>query len=461
LEDLARMMLELARRHGAEYADVRFEGTVGSGLDYRDKELKEAVTSSDDGVGIRALYKGAWGFASTNDLTKGRLKDAVAKAVKIAKLCSLSVKEPEVLAQVKVERAKIDWAPRKDPMDTDLEDKVAILAAVDRSARSVKGISAVSVGYYDTKIECRFFSTEGTSIVHHTVITSLQANIVGKGHGKISSMRLRFGGTEGLEVLDRSDPVEGAKDMAERVVRVLTAKKPPSGRLPLVADPDLTGVLVHEALGHACEADAILGGDSILDGSMGKKIASELVTIYDDPTKRGAFGSYPFDDEGVKSRRKVLVEKGVLREFLHSRTTAQRLGMSPNGSARAESYSARPLVRMSNTFMGGGDRKLEELLEGIKLGVYAMGSRGGQVDTAKGTFQFNAQEAFLIEKGRITVPLRDLSLSGETLKMLSDVVALANDSRVGDPGYCGKGQWVPVGDGGPHMLVSRAVVGGG
>jgi TldD protein len=119
-----------------------------------------------------------------------------------------------------------------------------------------------------------------------------------------------------------------------------------------------------------------------------------------------------------------------------------------------------PLVRMSNTFMGGGDQKLEELLEGIKLGVYAKGSRGGQVDTAKGTFQFNAQEAFLIENGKITVPLRDLSLSGETLKMLSDVVGLANDSRVGDPGYCGKGQWVPVGDGGPHMRISQAVVGG-
>jgi TldD protein len=228
-----------------------------------------------------------------------------------------------------------------------------------------------------------------------------------------------------------------------------------------VADQDLTGVLVHEALGHACEADAILGGDSILEGSMGKKIASELVTIYDDPTIRGAFGSYPFDDEGVRTRRKVLVEDGVLREFLHSRTTAQRLGMAPNGSARAESYSARPLVRMSNTFMAGGDRKLEELLEGIKLGVYAKGSRGGQVDTAKGTFQFNAQEAFLIEKGRITAPLRDLSLSGETLRMLADVVALADDSRVGDPGYCGKGQWVPVGDGGPHMRVKQAVVGGG
>jgi len=461
LEDLGRMMLELAAKHGAGYADVRFERTEGSGLDYRDRELKEAVTSSDDGVGIRALYKGAWGFASTNDLTKARLKDAVAKAVKIAKLCALSVREPEVLGPVKAERARVDWPPRKDPMDMALEDKVAILVKVDRSARTVKGVNAVSVGYYDCKVECGFFSTEGAAIVHHTAFTSLQANIVAKGRGHISSMRLRLGGTEGLEVLDGQDPIEGARDMAQRTVRMLSGKRPPSGRLPLVADQDLTGVLVHEALGHACEADAILGGDSILEGSMGKKIASELVTIYDDPTIRGAFGSYPFDDEGVRTRRKVLVEDGVLREFLHSRTTAQRLGMAPNGSARAESYSARPLVRMSNTFMAGGDRKLEELLEGIKLGVYAKGSRGGQVDTAKGTFQFNAQEAFLIEKGRITAPLRDLSLSGETLRMLADVVALADDSRVGDPGYCGKGQWVPVGDGGPHMRVKQAVVGGG
>jgi TldD protein len=460
MEDLAKLLLTLARKHGAEYADVRFERTEGSGLDYRDKELKEAVTSTDEGIGIRALFKGAWGFASTNDLTKDRLKDAVAKAVKIAKLCSLSVKEHEGLAPVKIEHATVNWKPKKDPMNMALEDKVQVLKDVDKAARTVKGINAVTVGYYDTKVVCGFFSTEGMALVHHTVFTSLQANIVAKGHGKVSSMRLRLGGTKGLEVLDEQDPYEGAIDMAKRVVTMLTAKKPPSGRLPLVADPDLTGVLVHEALGHACEADAILGGDSILEGQMGKTIASELVTIYDDPTVRGAFGSYPFDDEGVRTRRKVLVKKGVLNEFLHSRTTAQKLCMEPNGSARAESYSARPLVRMSNTFMGGGDHKFEELLEGIKLGVYAMGSRGGQVDTAKGTFQFNAQEAFLIEKGRITVPLRDLSLSGDTLRMLSDVVALANDSRVGDPGYCGKGQWVPVGDGGPHMRISQAVVGG-
>ena len=461
MDDLAKMMLELAQRHGAAYADVRFESTIGSGLDFRDRELKEAITSSDDGVGIRALFKGAWGFSSTNDLTTDRLKDAVSKAVKIAKLCARSVKEPEGLARADIVRAEVTWGPRKDPMSMALEDKLQVLKEVDRSARSVKGINAVTVGYYDTKVRSGFFNTEGTYIISNTVITSLQANIVAKGHGRISSMRLRVGGTKGLEVLDEQDPVAGARDMAIRVVKMLSAKKPPSGRLPLVADPDLTGVLVHEALGHACEADAIIGGDSILEGQMGNKIASDMVCVYDDPSRRGDFGSYPYDDEGVRSRRKVLVKKGVLNELMQSRTTAYRLDMRPNGSARAESYSTRPLVRMSNTFMGGGAHKFEELLEGIKLGVYAKGSRGGQVDTAKGTFQFNAMEAFLIEKGKITVPLRDLSLSGDTLRILSDVEALGDDEAIGDPGYCGKGQWVPVGDGGPHMRVKQVVVGGG
>lgn len=461
MEDLARMMARLALEQGGDYADVRYDLAEGSNLDFRDRALKEAVTSRDEGVGIRVLVNGAWGFVATNDITKTSLRKATNEAVRIAKQCSLNTKEPEGLAPVKVERAKGVDRPRISPLDVGLDEKLKMVVDIDKAVRSIKQVVAVTISYYDAMVESGFFSTEGAEIVQTGPTVSIQANIVAKGRGKTASMRMRTAGTTGLELLKKKDPVEMAVDSGQRAVVLLKGRKPPSGRLPLVADPDLTGVFAHEAIGHACEADAIIGGDSILEGRMGDRIASECVSIFDDPTRKGAFGSYTYDDEGVRSRKKVLIKDGLLKGFIQTRTTAHRLGARPNGGARAESYSTRPLVRMSNTYIGRGDHDLEELLEDIKFGVYAKGSRGGQVDTAKGSFQFNAQEAFLIEKGEVTAPLRDLSLSGMTLVILSDVVALGNDLKVDDPGYCGKGQWVPVGDGGPHMHVRKVILGGG
>jgi len=197
-----------------------------------------------------------------------------------------------------------------------------------------------------------------------------------------------------------------------------------------------------------------------LKSEMGRKIGSELVTIFDDPTILGAFGSFPYDDEGVKARKKMLIERGILTGFLNSRETAGEMNTEPNGSARAQSAGSPPLVRMSNTLIGNGELSFEELIEDIAHGVYLKGTRGGQVDTAKGMFQFNAAEGYLIEKGNLTYPLRDVSLSGSTLDTLNNIDALANDFKLGSPGFCGKGQLVPVCDGGPHVRIRDAVVGG-
>jgi len=194
---------------------------------------------------------------------------------------------------------------------------------------------------------------------------------------------------------------------------------------------------------------------------MGKRIGSPLVTLIDDPTIPGAFGSFPFDDEGVPGQRKLLIEKGVLKGYILDRESARKLGFPPNGGARAESFGARPLVRMSNTVIEAGDHTHEEVFEGIRLGIYAKGTRGGQVDTAKGSFQFSCREAYLIENGEVTRPLRSLALSGGILSTLKEVEAVGRDRQVADPGYCGKGQTVPVGDGGPHIRIRSAIVGGG
>ncbi|MEE8357896.1 MAG: TldD/PmbA family protein, partial [Candidatus Hydrothermarchaeales archaeon] len=235
----------------------------------------------------------------------------------------------------------------------------------------------------------------------------------------------------------------------------------PSGAFDLVLDPNLTGVFIHEALGHAVEADLILQDESILKGKLGEEIASDLVTVYDDPTLEGSFGFYSYDSEGVKGEKTTLIEDGVLKSYLHSRETSSRLGQRNTGNARAQSFGNQPIVRMSNTYVKPGDHDIEELFEGIKHGIYLKGSKGGEVDTARGVFQFSAEEGFLIEEGEITKPIKDVALSGETLEILRRISALGNDFDL-SIGFCGKaGQAVPVGDGGPHIRTFATVGGTG
>ena len=230
--------------------------------------------------------------------------------------------------------------------------------------------------------------------------------------------------------------------------------------MPLIADPDLTGVYIHEALGHPCEADLVAAGDSCLEGRLGQKIGSDIVTVVDDPTLRGGYGAYPVDDEGVDAREKMLIRNGVLTEYLNHRETAGRFDLEPNAGARAQDGLHHPLVRMSNTVIqGGSHRDLDALVDDVEYGVFACGTRGGQVDTGRGSFQFAAQEAWLIEGGELTQPLRDVSVSGMTLEILNDVDGLAKEGGLASPGFCGKGQTVPVGDGGPYMRISTALVG--
>jgi TldD protein len=261
----------------------------------------------------------------------------------------------------------------------------------------------------------------------------------------------------GLELFDREDPIALAKGVGETAVALLDAAAPRGGTYPVILDQELAGVFVHEAVGHATEGDIILEGDSCLEGKLGRKIGSELVTVKDDPSLMNN-GYYPFDDEGSRAQETVLVENGVLKSYLNSRETAARLGGVAR-NARAEGLD-RPVVRMSNTYIANGDWKLEEILAEMGDGVYLAGSRGGQVSTGEGIFQFNAKRGYLVENGEKTRLLRDVSLSGKILETLMHVRAVGNDLKF-NSGRCGKaGQLVPVSDGSPHLLVAEATVGG-
>jgi TldD protein len=275
---------------------------------------------------------------------------------------------------------------------------------------------------------------------------------------RVSPAYEAIGGTIGFELFDKNDPVAIAEEVSSRAIRLLNASVPKGGASTCVLDNKIVGLLVHEAFGHTAEADLVLSG-SILTGKIGEQVASELVTIIDSPGPTGANGWMRYDDEGVKARPVKIVEKGILKSFMHSRESALIFGVEPTGNSRAQGYSYVPLIRMRNTYMEAGDWDPEEIIRETKEGFYLKGALGGQADS-NGEFTFSVQEAWRIENGELVEPFRGVTISGNALDVLKSVDAVGKDLKINSPGNCGKFQWVPVDDGGPHIR-ARMIVGGG
>jgi TldD protein len=453
-------LLEQAQRLGADYADLRHGSVRRLSVEMQDGEMKRAVPGEEDGIGIRVIVDGAWGFFSTNRLDPQSLQDGIQNAIKTARAARPLVKDPARLAPAKRPTGEAIWTPRRPPEKEPLDKKIDLLGQMYRSVKDRKEILSVTTSYSEATTRQHYLDTEGADVTTQVTRVLAQTHFIAKKEGRVTSRRARIGGTGGFEHFIERSPAEEAEHAAEITLKALTAPAPPAGRMTVVTDPDLTGVFTHEAVGHASEADLVLAGDSCLEGRIGETLAPEWITVVDDSTIDGAFGSFPYDDNGIPGQRKVIIENGVLKAHLTDRHSAAQLDMPPNGAARAEDHTHRPIVRMSNTFLEAGDHSFDELFEGIKTGVYAKGTRGGQVDTAKGGFQFAAQDAYLIENGEIKHPLRDAALSGNILRTLKNIDALGKDWRIGDPGICGKGQLVPVGDGGPTTRIRDIAVGG-
>lgn len=223
-------------------------------------------------------------------------------------------------------------------------------------------------------------------------------------------------------------------------------------------NPELAGVFTHEAFGHSSEADLCMRNDSFLSNYLKKQIAPNSITVIDDPTIQ-RYGYYPFDFDGTKGQRNILIDKGIYTSFMHSRETSSKLRLGNGGNSRAQNGSI-PQVRMSNTYIENGDSSFEEMIKEMKNGIYLIGSRGGQVNTGLGMFQFSAEKGYIIENGEIKDMIKDVSLSGSILDFLNSIELIGNDLKLSS-GYCGKGgQIVPVSDGAPHIYISKAIVGG-
>lgn len=451
--------VQRARQWGASHAEVRLETVTEQRIQLQDGELHGLLSGSETGFGVRVLVSGAWGFASSNDLSSTSWETTVRQAVDLARK-SAGSREPVRLADTKTLTGKTEWKPRIDPAKVAVDEKVALLRAVDKTVRAVDGIASIDTSYADSRVEKRLVTSDGTDVSWSLVRSVAQAHFTARRDGQLAGRSSRVGGTKGWELFKDEDPVEKALAAARSTVQALGAPAAPGGRQTVVIDSELTGVFSHEAVGHASEADLVAAGESCFKGRLGKRLGIEGLTIRDDSLVPGGFGSFPFDDNGVAGASKTIVEDGILVGYLCDREHATTLGVKPNGASRAQDFHSRPLVRMSNTLMDAGDVPEDEVFAGVKDGIYCKGSRGGQVDTARGTFLFNAQEAYRIRNGELAGPVRDVSLTGDILTTLQNITALGDTQRMGDPGYCGKGQWVPVCDGGPIVRIKDCLVGG-
>jgi TldD protein len=316
------------------------------------------------------------------------------------------------------------------------------------------------VVYRDGKVKTQIANSLGEFVEANRTGTVFMVQVVASDGNIIQTGYEPIGGSRGFELFEEYLPEQIAVTSARRAVMMLGARRSPAGPMPVVLSSEAGGTMVHEAIGHGLEADLAQAGLSVYRDRIGMQVASPLVTVIDDATIPHARGSFSYDDEGVMGQRTILVENGILKTYMYDRLSAMKDNRSSTGNGRRESYSSKPIVRMSNTLIAPGESSPETIVRGVERGLFVKKMGGGQVNTVNGDFVFDVSEGYLIEKGEITEPVRGATLTGNGPEVLKMVEKVGDDLGYGI-GTCGKdGQGVPVSDAQPTLLLSEIVVGG-
>ncbi len=457
-EELDKVVEVAVQKFSAEYAEVRAQELRKTSITMKEGRVEAAKHGLENGAALRVLVKGAWGFASVGSFQTNVLVEAISDACKMARGTVSRLKKPIKLTHTKPVNAKASSNPRKDPSKIAVEDKIILASTVNETALGFdKRVQSCTVNYLDLTGRNHFTNSDGTHIEEDKLYLWLGVGVTAKEKGVFTNSREAVGSTLGYEVFDVETPQKVGEMAAKRAVSQLEAKSPKGGTFSAILGPNVVGTFVHEAFGHLAEADLTLAG-SIISNKLGKKVASDVVTIFDDGTVKGAFGSFKYDDEGVPAQKTLLVKDGVVTGLMHSRETAHQFGADPTGNARAEDFRVEPIVRMRNTYIQPRDHSFEELVEDVKFGYYLKSFRGGQANL-DGTFQVGIQEAYEIVDGEVDEPVRDVSISGNTLETLLKVDAVGKEFELW-PGVCGKGQAAFVSDGGANTRIKGVLVGG-
>ena len=456
-ESVVQRVLSTALRTGGDFAELFVEDRRSSSARLDDGRVEELTSGRDRGAGIRVVRGDTTGFAHTSDLTETGLRAAAEAAGAAARGGGGGVREVAVTRRAPERPTDVQIPPEDVPKTA----KVELLLRAEDAARSLDGaVRQVAVTYGDARRRILVANSDGLLTADDQVRTRLGVSCVAAEGDVLQTGYETAGGTVGFELYDRIE-VEGvARVAARRAVDLLKARPAPSGQVPVVLRRGAGGVLFHEACGHGLEADLVGKDASVFRGRVGERVASPLVTLVDDGTYAREWGTYGVDDEGHPAQRNTLIQDGELTDYMWDLLRARKEGRESSGNGRRQSYQHLPMVRMTNTYVLAGTEDPDEIIRQTPYGVYCVQLGGGQVDTATGDFVFGMTEAYLIENGRITAPLRAANLIGNGPEVLRSIDAMGNDFETW-AGMCGKdGQGVPVSSGQPTLRVTSMTVGG-
>ncbi len=459
---LARLLRQLMG-HQIDFGDFYFQSSYHESWVLEDSIVKDGSYNIDQGVGVRAVSGEKTGFAYSDEISLLALSQSVIAARGIA--------DSGGSGEIKI------WQPARptelyaamDPLNSlEKPQKIALLEQIDRFARTldpaVTQVIASLSGVYE---EVLVAGTDGTLCADIRPLVRLNCTVLVERNGRRERGSSGGGGRFGYDyflepVGDEIRALGYAREAVRQAFVNLEAMDAPAGSMPVVLGPGWPGVLLHEAVGHGLEGDFNRKGSSAFAGKIGQKVASEHCTIVDDGTLPGRRGSVSMDDEGVSGQNTVLIEKGILKGYIQDKLNARLMGVATTGNGRRESYAHLPMPRMTNTYMLAGEYDPEEIIASVKQGIYAPNFGGGQVDITSGKFVFSASEAYLIENGRITTPIKGATLIGNGPEAMQQVSMVGRDLALdAGVGVCGKeGQSVPVGVGQPTLKLDMMTVGG-
>jgi TldD protein len=452
--ELAGRVLEAALARGGDLAELYAEDRHGFALSLDDGRVERPQDGRERGACIRVVQGDSTYFGYVDGLGEPdllRVAGSVAQAVRgdARKPAALTAAHAEPVHAVAVAPESVDAAAKAD-----------VLRSCEERARSAGGeVAQVTIGFAQSRRLVEVFNSDGLVAGDDRTRVRLSAQVVARRDGRVETGTDTRGGHAGWELVSE-DPEEVAGSATRKALSLLDAVDAPTGRLPVVVGNGFGGVLLHEAVGHGLESDAVQKSASVYAGKLGKRLAEPFVTAYDDGRRENEWGSDGIDDEGTATRRTTVIEGGELTSFLYDVLRARKDGVESTGNGRRESFRHLPIPRMTNTYFAPGEATTEELIAGVERGLYAVSFGGGQVEPATGDFVFGVSEGYLIEDGKVTAPVRGATLVGNGLEALAAIDGIASDLDIAT-GYCGKaGQRVPAGVGQPHVRIHALTVGG-
>ncbi|ADM96508.1 metalloprotease TldD [Dickeya dadantii] len=461
-QDLQSVLGTLSERR-IDYADLYFQSSYHESWVLEDRIIKDGSYHIDQGVGIRAINGEKTGFAYADQITLNALQQSAQAARSIVR------EQGNGAVKTLGEVPHRGLYPQANPLDSlTREEKIALLQRVDATARAadarVQEVTASLTGVYELILVA---ATDGTLAADVRPLVRLSVSVLVEEDGRRERGSSGGGARTGYDYFwQQADGEVRAEAWAKEAVRMalvnLSAVAAPAGSMPVVLGAGWPGVLLHEAVGHGLEGDFNRRGTSVFSGQVGKLVASELCTVVDDGTLEGRRGSLAVDDEGVPGQYNVLIENGILKGYMQDKLNARLMGVAPTGNGRRESYAHLPMPRMTNTYMLAGKSTPEEIIASVDYGLYAPNFGGGQVDITSGKFVFSTSEAYLIENGRVTKPVKGATLIGSGIEAMQQISMVGNDLALDrGVGVCGKeGQSLPVGVGQPTLKLDNITVGG-